>query len=131
GGVPVGDGGGAHRGPVGREDGPQARRARDRGGRAEGAPGNAGEARHEVGREGRRVTVAEFFIRRPIVAIVIAILIVLLGAFVLPALSIEHSPFVAPPTIRITATYPGSSAVAVEQSVATPIEQEVNGVESM
>ena len=74
---------------------------------------------------------AEFFIRRPIVAIVIAILIVLLGAFVLTALSIEQYPFLAPPTIRVTATYPGASAVAVEQSVATPIEQEVNGVESM
>jgi len=75
--------------------------------------------------------VAEFFIRRPIVAIVIAILIVLLGAFVLTTLSIEQYPFLAPPTIRVTATYPGASAVAVEQSVATPIEQEVNGVESM
>jgi len=75
--------------------------------------------------------VAEFFIRRPIVAIVIAILIVLLGVFVLTALSIEQYPFLAPPTIRVTATYPGASAVAVEQSVATPIEQEVNGVESM
>ena len=74
---------------------------------------------------------AEFFIRRPIVAIVIAILIVLLGAFVLTTLSIEQYPFLAPPTIRVTATYPGASAVAVEQSVATPIEQEVNGVESM
>ena len=74
---------------------------------------------------------AEFFILRPIVAIVIAILIVLLGAFVLTALSIEQYPFLAPPTIRVTATYPGASAVAVEQSVATPIEQEVNGVESM
>jgi len=75
--------------------------------------------------------VAEFFIRRPIVAIVIAILTVLLGAFTLTGLSIEQYPFLAPPTIRITATYPGASAVAVEQSVATPIEQEVNGVESM
>ena len=74
---------------------------------------------------------AEFFIRRPIVAIVIAILIVLLGVSVLTALSIEQYPFLAPPTIRVTATYPGASAVAVEQSVATPIEQEVNGVESM
>jgi HAE1 family hydrophobic/amphiphilic exporter-1 len=75
--------------------------------------------------------VAEFFIRRPIVAIVIAILTVILGVFTLTGLSIEQYPFLAPPTIRITATYPGASAVAVEQSVATPIEQEVNGVESM
>jgi len=75
--------------------------------------------------------VSEFFIRRPIVAIVIAILTVLMGAFTLTGLSVENYPFLAPPIIRITATYPGASALAVEQSVATPIEQEVNGVESM
>jgi HAE1 family hydrophobic/amphiphilic exporter-1 len=75
--------------------------------------------------------VAEFFIRRPIVAIVIAILMTLMGVYTLANLSFEQYPFLAPPTIRITATYPGASAVAVEQSVATPIEQEVNGVESM
>ena len=74
---------------------------------------------------------AEFFIRRPIVAIVISILIVLLGLFTLTGLSFEQYPFLAPPTIRVTATYPGASAEAVEQSVATPIEQEVNGVETM
>ena len=74
---------------------------------------------------------SEFFIRRPIVAIVIAILTVLMGAYTLTGLSIEQYPFLAPPTIRITATYPGASALAVEQSVATPVEQEVNGVESM
>ena len=73
----------------------------------------------------------EFFIRRPIVAIVIAIMTVLLGVTALKGLSIEQYPFLAPPTIRITATYPGASAVAVEQSVATPVEQEVNGVEQM
>jgi HAE1 family hydrophobic/amphiphilic exporter-1 len=75
--------------------------------------------------------VAQFFIRRPIVAIVISILMVLLGAFTLTRLSFEQYPFLAPPTIRVTATYPGASAVAVEQSVATPIEQEVNGVDRM
>ncbi len=74
---------------------------------------------------------SEFFIRRPIVAIVISILTVLLGLFTLSGLSIEQYPFLAPPTIRVTANYPGASAVAVEQSVATPIEQEVNGVENM
>src|ERR1044071_1679101 len=74
---------------------------------------------------------ANFFIRRPIVAIVISIIMVLMGLFTLKGLSIEQYPFLAPPTIRITATYPGASAVAVEQSVATPIEQEVNGVDKM
>jgi len=75
--------------------------------------------------------VADFFIRRPIVAIVIAILIVLMGAYTLTKLSFEQYPFLAPPTIRVTANYPGASALAVEQSVATPIEQEVNGVDRM
>src|SRR6059036_625991 len=74
---------------------------------------------------------AEFFIRRPIVAIVIAILTVLMGINTLRGLSFEQYPFLAPPTIRVTATYPGASALAVEQSVATPIEQEVNGVDQM
>src|SRR5882672_301730 len=74
---------------------------------------------------------AEFFIRRPIVAIVISIITVVLGLFTLTGLSIEQYPFLAPPTIRVTANYTGASAIAVEQSVATPIEQEVNGVENM
>ncbi|MGH7380818.1 MAG: efflux RND transporter permease subunit [Candidatus Methylomirabilales bacterium] len=74
---------------------------------------------------------ANFFIRRPIVAIVIAIITVLLGLNSLRGLSFEQYPFLAPPTIRVTATYSGASAVAVEQSVATPVEQEVNGVEDM
>ena len=74
---------------------------------------------------------ALFFIRRPIVAIVISILMVLMGVYSLVNLSFEQYPFLAPPTIRVTATYPGASAVAVEQSVATPIEQEVNGVDRM
>src|SRR5262249_28085012 len=74
---------------------------------------------------------ANFFIRRPIVAMVISILTVLLGVVVIKGLSIEQYPFLAPPNIRVTATYPGASAEAVEQSVATPIEQEVNGVDRM
>src|ERR1044072_4425988 len=74
---------------------------------------------------------ADFFIRRPIVAIVIAIMTVLMGVFALKGLSVEQYPFLAPPNIRVTANYPGASAVDVEQSVATPIEQEVNGVDNM
>ena len=74
---------------------------------------------------------ASFFIRRPIVAIVISIVIVIMGLYTLKGLSIEQYPFLAPPTIRVTGTYPGASAVTVEQSVATPIEQEVNGVDNM
>jgi len=74
---------------------------------------------------------ANFFIRRPIVAIVIAILTVLLGVITITGLSVEQYPFLAPPNIRVTANYPGASAEAVEQSVATPIEQEVNGVDRL
>src|SRR5947208_7271312 len=74
---------------------------------------------------------ANFFIRRPIVAIVISIIIVLMGLFTLKGLSVEQYPFLAPPNIRATANYPGASAEAVEQSGATPIEQEVNGVDRM
>ncbi len=74
---------------------------------------------------------ANFFIRRPIVSIVLSILIVLLGVVVIRGLSLEQYPFLAPPNIRVTATYPGASAEAVEQSVAVPIEQEVNGVDRM
>ncbi|MFL6283486.1 MAG: efflux RND transporter permease subunit [Pyrinomonadaceae bacterium] len=72
-----------------------------------------------------------FFIRRPIVAIVISILTVMLGLVITRGLSVEQYPFLAPPNIRVTGTYPGASAEAVEQSVATPIEQEVNGVDRM
>src|SRR6476620_3159768 len=74
---------------------------------------------------------SNFFIRRPIVAIVISILTLFIGVIVIRGLSIEQYPFLAPPNIRVTATYPGASAEAVEQSVATPIEQEVNGVDRM
>jgi len=74
---------------------------------------------------------ANFFIRRPIVAIVLSILTVMLGVVTLKGLSIEQYPFLAPPNIRVTANFPGASAEAVEQSVAAPIEQEVNGVDRM
>src|SRR6266576_1363008 len=74
---------------------------------------------------------ANFFINRPIVSIVLSILIVLMGVMVIRGLSVEQYPFLAPPNIRVTGTYPGASAEAVEQSVAVPIEQEVNGVDRM
>jgi HAE1 family hydrophobic/amphiphilic exporter-1 len=74
---------------------------------------------------------ANFFINRPIVSIVLSILIVLMGVVIIRGLSVEQYPFLAPPNIRVTGTYPGASAEAVEQSVAVPIEQEVNGVDRM
>src|SRR5512137_455341 len=74
---------------------------------------------------------AQFFIRRPIVAIVISILTVMLGVVTITGLAVEQYPFLAPPNIRVTANYPGASAEAVQESVATPIEQEVNGVDRL
>ncbi len=74
---------------------------------------------------------AQFFIRRPIVAIVISILMVLGGAAVVLNLPVEQYPALAPPTVRVEGTYQGASAEVVEQSVATPIEQQINGVDNM
>src|SRR5580704_11364474 len=74
---------------------------------------------------------AEFFIRRPIVAIVIAIIIVLAGVIVLRGLPEAQFPDIVPPQIIVSATYPGADALTVEQSVATPIEQQMNVVDNM
>src|SRR3954454_4742475 len=72
---------------------------------------------------------ARFFIDRPIVAIVIAILTVLLGLVAMTGLPIEQYPDIVPPLIQIQGNFPGADAVTVEQSVATPLEQQMNGVE--
>ena len=74
---------------------------------------------------------AKFFIGRPIVAIVIAIIIVLAGVIVLRGLPEAQFPDIVPPQIIVNATYPGADAITVEQSVATPIEQQMNGVDNM
>ncbi len=74
---------------------------------------------------------SEFFIRRPIVAMVISIFTIILGILVLRKVPISQYPEITPPMVKITGTYSGANAVNVEQSVATPIEQEVNGVENM
>ncbi|MBL7965086.1 MAG: multidrug efflux RND transporter permease subunit [Flavobacteriales bacterium] len=74
---------------------------------------------------------SEFFIRRPIVAMVISIFMVLLGLLTLRGIPVSQYPEITPPMIKITGTYTGANAVNVEQTVATPIEQQVNGVENM
>jgi HAE1 family hydrophobic/amphiphilic exporter-1 len=74
---------------------------------------------------------ASFFIRRPIVAMVIAILMVLVGIVAMRRLPTAQFPNIAPPEIQVKATYPGADAVTVEQSVATPIEQQMSGVDNM
>jgi HAE1 family hydrophobic/amphiphilic exporter-1 len=74
---------------------------------------------------------SEFFIRRPIVAMVISIFTILLGFLTLRGIPIAQYPEITPPMIKITGTYNGANAVNVEQTTATPIEQQVNGVENM
>src|SRR5271170_5281379 len=74
---------------------------------------------------------SNFFIRRPIVAMVIAILTVIVGVIMTVTLPVAQFPNIAPPEIRLTATYVGADAVALEQAVATPIEQQVNGVDDL
>ncbi|HEY1584381.1 MAG TPA: multidrug efflux RND transporter permease subunit [Polyangia bacterium] len=74
---------------------------------------------------------AAFFVRRPIVAIVISIVLVIAGLVMMRGLPIEKFPDITPPQVSVTANYVGADAVAVEQSVATPIEQQVNGVDRM
>ncbi|MDX2287942.1 MAG: multidrug efflux RND transporter permease subunit [Hyphomicrobiaceae bacterium] len=74
---------------------------------------------------------SRFFIDRPIFAAVLSILITIVGLIAQRALPIAEYPEIAPPTVNITATYPGASADVIAQTVATPIEQEVNGVDNM
>src|ERR671939_771167 len=74
---------------------------------------------------------ARFFIDRPVLAWVISIVIVLLGGIAAALLPIAQYPDVTPPTVRVTANYPGADARVVADTVAAPIEQQVNGVEDM
>lgn len=71
------------------------------------------------------------FIERPVFSAVISIIIVVLGILGLMALPMTQYPDIAPPTVRITANYPGADAMTVMRSVITPIEEQVNGVENM
>jgi HAE1 family hydrophobic/amphiphilic exporter-1 len=81
--------------------------------------------------QGRTARVAEFLVRRPIVAMVIAIVTDIVGLVALQSLPIAQYPDITPPRVSITANQTGANATNVEQSVATPIEQKVNGVEDM
>lgn len=72
-----------------------------------------------------------FFIRRPIVAIVIAIIIVIVGLIAMVQLPVSQYPKIVPPEINVQATFVGADALTVEQSVATPIEEQMSGVDNM
>src|SRR5205085_6868948 len=75
--------------------------------------------------------VSEFFVRRPVLAIVIAILMTLIGAVCIFGLPISQYPQIAPPEIQVQTHYTGADALTVEQSVAAPIEQQMSGVDNM
>jgi len=74
---------------------------------------------------------SHFFIDRPIFATVLSVFITLIGGFAYFTLPVAQYPEIAPPTIVVSATYPGASAEVVSNTVATPLEQEINGVEHM
>jgi len=74
---------------------------------------------------------ARFFINHPVMANVIAIITIILGVLALYRLPVEQYPQITPPTIQVTAVYPGANAQVVADTVAAPIEQQVNGVEGM
>src|SRR5580698_6611867 len=74
---------------------------------------------------------SKFFINRPIVAIVIAIFTVIVGGVTVTQLPVAQFPQIAPPEVQVTATYVGADAQTIEQSVATPIEQQMSGVDNM
>src|SRR5919106_280584 len=77
------------------------------------------------------MNLSHFFIDRPIFAAVISILITLVGGVAYFGLPISQYPEIAPPSISVNATYPGASAEIVAKTVATPLEQEINGVDNM
>ncbi len=74
---------------------------------------------------------AHFFIDRPIFATVLSVLVVLIGAIAYRSLPVAQYPEIAPPTIQVRATYPGANAETIAATLATPLEQEINGVENM
>src|ERR1700678_430808 len=74
---------------------------------------------------------SKFFINRPIFATVLSIVITLAGGISLLTLPIAQYPEITPPTVEVSATYPGANAEVVADTVAAPIEQQVNGVEGM
>lgn len=74
---------------------------------------------------------SKFFIDRPIFAAVIAIVIVLIGLISLPMLPVEKTPDITPPTVSVEASYPGASAEVLAETVATPLEEAINGVDGM
>ena len=74
---------------------------------------------------------SKFFIERPVLANVIAIIMMLLGAVALLKLPVAQYPEITPPTVQVTTAYPGASPEVIAETVAAPLEQQINGVENM
>ena len=122
----------------------RAGRGRRRDPRPPGAAGQAGAAlrrtQARTGSEATRLTAAasgspamisRFFIDRPIFASVLSIVIVLAGLLAMRALPVAQYPEIVPPQVVVSATYPGASAQTIAETVAAPLEQQINGVEDM
>ncbi|HJF43682.1 efflux RND transporter permease subunit, partial [Coprobacter fastidiosus] len=75
--------------------------------------------------------ISKFFINRPIFATVLALLMVLAGVVALESLPVAQFPDITPPTVQVSAVYPGASAETVARTVGAPIEEQVNGVDGM
>ena len=75
--------------------------------------------------------ISEFFIERPVLSNVLAIVLVFLGIIAIGILPVSQYPNIVPPTIQVTTSYPGADASTLIKTVALPIEQQVNGVENM
>ena len=75
--------------------------------------------------------ISQFFIDRPVFAAVISIVIVIVGGIALFALPIDQYPYISPPAVRVSTSFPGATANTVAESVAIPLEQELNGVPNM
>jgi multidrug efflux pump subunit AcrB len=74
---------------------------------------------------------SQFFINRPIFACVISLVIMLVGGISIPLLPIEKTPEITPPTVQVSANYPGASARVIAETVAAPLEEQINGVDNM
>ena len=120
---------GAHAGGSRRDPRHPARPSRHHG-PGGGADPHAPRRRRQAAKRGR-VNISRFFIDRPIFAAVLSIVMVIVGIIAYNSLPVAQYPDVVPPTIVVTASYPGAPPEVIAETVATPIEQEVNGVEDM